>query len=229
MAACTFAISLASTSNLSSYTTASFTPAAGDLLVVFVTATGTVATGTVTGTDVATFTKAGQRVMTASADTAYCFIGNAFATATSQTVTFDCTGDAATGCIIQVYLVSGMSRLGNQAAVRQLAGQSNQTLGAPSPSFAASADTSNPTLGLCAKKENTGIIEPTGWTEGDDVGYTTPATRGEVCHRDSGFTGTNITWGSVISVNFCDIIIELDTSAPPANTPNGLMMTGMGI
>ena len=139
----------ASTSNTTSYASNSFTPNAGDLLVAFVIASGTVATGTMTASaNGITFTKVGSAVKNTSADTLYCFVANQLVPASpaSMTVTFDCTGDAATGAIVSVALVSGMYLAGT-AAVRQSAKVDNVAGGtAPSTVFSQSALTGNPTL-----------------------------------------------------------------------------------
>lgn len=220
MAACTHAVSTASTTNASSYASGSFTPAAGDLLVAFVTATGTVAAGSMTDSQNLGWSKVTTALKASSADTLYCFVANKFAAASSMTVTFDCTGDAATGAVIQVVRVASMLRKG-PLAIRQSAVSSNQTSGTPGPSFAASALTGNVTLGLVGNATNPATMTtPTNWTEQNDTGYGTPTTGAEYVTRDSGFTGTTITWGSSSASAFGAIIVELDTSsAPTMSTP----------
>jgi hypothetical protein len=149
--------------------------------------------------------------------------------ANSQTITFDCTGDGATGAIVQVWRVSGMKRVGSNA-VRQTAGQSNRAGGIgeqPVATFGDACETGNPTLATVFKTQNTAVGNPAGWTEGSDIGFATPAARGETVSRDSGFTGTQITWPDLLTVTFCDLAVEL-TVAPKA-PPNSLMLTGSGI
>lgn len=81
MAAVTHAIATASTSNASSYASGSFTPAANDLLVAFVAASSTVATGTMTSSvGGQTFTKVTSFLLGASAWTLYAFICDQLAT-----------------------------------------------------------------------------------------------------------------------------------------------------
>mgnify|MGYP001167294179 CR=1 FL=1 len=217
MAAVTHRVSTASTSNVTSYASGAFTPAVGDLLLVWVSAAATVAAGTLTGTGAGlTFTKVTSRVHAGSLSTAYLFIANALVTAaSSQTVTFDCTGDAATGCVIQVASVSAMIRTGTNA-VLQSSGQDNQAAATtPAPVFGASCLTANPTLGLVYNETNPATMTPpTSWTERDDTGHATPAKGAEYVSRDSGFTGTTITWGGTSASAFCSIGVELDTTAP---------------
>ena len=222
--------STASSSNTTSYASTAFTPLANDLLVVFVTASGTVAAGTMTDSQSLGFTKITSALKNASADTIYLFIANALAAASSMTVTFDCTGDAATGADIQVAGVASMTRTGSIASL-QTAKQENQASGGtPAPSFAASAQTGNPTLGVVGNSTNpAGMTTPTNWIERDDTGHNTPTTGAEYVSRDSGFTGTTITWGSTSASAFGDIIVELDTTAPPTTFVNSLQMVGVGI
>ena len=220
MAAVTGVISTTSTANASSYASGSFTPALGDLLVVFVQASATVAAGTLTSSRTGfTFSKVTSALN--ATDTIYCFVANQLVTeAVSQTVTFDCTGDAATGAIIQIAAVSGISKFGNPAAsVRQSAVSDNQASGGtPAATFGSSCLTGNPTLGVVGNDSNpAGLTAPTSWTERDDTGYGTPTSGAEYVSRDSGFTGTTITWGSTSATAFGVVIIEIDAStvSPP--------------
>jgi len=231
-AATTHAVATASTSNATSYASGAFTPAANDLLIAFVVASGTVATGTMTSSvGGQTFTKITSFAYSASANTVYAFVSDQLVSATSQTVTFDCTGDNATGAVIFVARISGMSRTG-LSAIKQSAGQANQSASTtPAPAFGASALTGNPTLGVIGNATSpAGMTPPTGWTENasGDTGYSTPTTGGEYVYRDSGFTGTTITWGGTSASVFASLIVELDTSAPPACTRGGLSLLGVG-
>lgn len=222
MAAVTHAAASASTSNASSYTSALFTPQANDLLVVFVVASGTVATGSMTDSQGLGFTKITSALKNSSVDTVYCFVANALAANSSMSVTFDCTGDAATGAIIFVARISGMSNTGS-SAVRQTANRQNGAANStPFPVFAAPALNDNPTLGVVGNSSNpAGMTPPTDWTEQNDTGYSTPTTGGEYVSRDSGFTGTTITWGSVSATNHGAITIEIDTGAVADSYPAG--------
>lgn len=224
MAAVTHAVSTASTANTTSYASGSFTPAANDLLVVFVTASGTVTNApTMTDSQGLGFTLVAYGLKNGSADMVYCFVAKALAAASSMTVTFDCTLDAATGAVIQVARVSGMTLVGARA-VRQYAVLENQASGTPAPAFSLSCLTGNPTLGLIGNSTNAaGMTAPTSWTEKDDTGYATPTTGAEYVSRDSGFTGTTVTWGSSSASAFGAIILELDTSS--AGTGNYSMIT----
>jgi hypothetical protein len=98
---------------------------------------------------------------------------------------------------------------------------------------AGSALTGNVTLGFLANGTNPATMtEPTGWTEAADLGYATPTTGVHAVHRDSGFTGTTITWGSTTGGSTLDIILEMDTSAAGGGAVPGCrhgLLLGLGI
>lgn len=222
----THRVATASTSNATSYASGSFTPAAGDLLVAFVVTSGTVATGTMTDSQSLGFTKITSALKNASADTVYAFVSNSQAAASSMTVTFDCTGDAATGAIIFVVSVSGLTKVG-LSAIAQSATQENQTAGGtPAPAFNNATRIGNPTLGCIGNSSNpAGLTPPTNWTEdaAGDTGYNSPTTGGEYAFRDSGFNGTTITWGGTSATAFSGIVLEID-----AGQSRGLLTLGVG-
>lgn len=223
MAACTHAIGTADTGNTPN-TSGAFTPALNDLLIVFVVlsaSTGstdpclTCSTG-MTFTNV-TGSSSAFALFASSVNGIACFVSNSLvSSATSQTVTID-PSDPANGSILFVCRVSGMTKTG-LAAIRQFAFQENQAAGTPAPAFSVAALTSNPTLGCIGNTTATAatMTPPTSWTEPastGDLGYGSPTTGGEYCFRDSGFTGTTITWGSSSSTGFASLIVELDASA----------------
>lgn len=210
-------------------TTAAFTPVAGDLLVVFASAsTSVAAVPTLTSSVGLTFQLVRSQLFRASVDISYVFVANELAAASSQTVTFNTPTDVNTGCIVYVAAVAGMTRTGLWA-VRQTAGTSNGTLGTtPAPAFPAAVDTGNPTLGSIMNATNpSAMTPPTSWTEGTaDLGYATPTSGGEYVFRNSGFTGTTVTWESTSATAFAALIVELDATAMPAGVrPDVIMAT----
>lgn len=199
-------------------TSGAFTPSLNDLLVVFVVASQTVQeTAALTNSAGLTFTQFLRAAYATNVDSIYGFVSNALvSSASSQTVTFDTDSDASTGTVISVFGISGITRTG-LSAVLQSAKQDNQAAGTPAPAFSSSALTGNPTLGVIGNDTNpAGLTEPGGWTEAADTGYGSPTTGGETVYRNSGFTGTTITWGGASATNFGAMIVELDTSAPPS-------------
>jgi len=208
-------------------TTAAFTPAAGDLIIVFFAATTTVANNPSCVSSIAgqTFTLINSGLSRASVDTIYCFVANQFATAVSQTVTCDTPSDANAGATIYVATAASMSRVGPNA-VRQSAFQDNKASASPpTPAFAVAALTANACLGAMMNATNpAGMTPPTSWTEGvTDSGFTTPTTGAEYVFRNSGFTGTTVTWGSNSATASGSVIIELDISVP-TQLPASLVM-----
>lgn len=79
----THRVSTASTSNATSYTSGSFTPASGDLLVAFVVATGTVAAGSMTDSQGLGWDEIDTALKASSTDTIYLFVSRATAAASS--------------------------------------------------------------------------------------------------------------------------------------------------
>lgn len=218
MATCTHAVTTASTSNVASYASGSFTPAAGDLLIGFVRAGATAAVAPsasmITSLGIP-FSLVRRQTFRTSLDSLYAFVSNGLVVASAQTVTFTCTGDAADGTVIFVCRVSGMTRTGLDA-ILQSAGQDNQAAaGTPAPAFSSSASTGNVTMGMVGNSTNPATMTaPTNWTERADSGYATPTSGAEYVTRDSGFTGTTITWGGISASAFGSLILELDTTVP---------------
>ncbi len=215
MAAVVIGVTLADSTNATDYTTGSFTPALDDLLVVFVKGRITLTRpGTVTDTQSGTYTNILALDGPGTNGTMYLFVRDALTPNSSMTVNFDCTGDEAGACHIQVMRVSGITRTGSDA-ILQTATQSVQSASTtPAPSFSSSALTGNPTLGAVFNRTDpAGMTEPTNWTERGDIGNTGPTTGSETVSRDSGFTGTTITWGSTSASVFGSMIVEVDTSA----------------
>lgn len=228
MATCTHAVATADT-GATPNTSGTFTPAVGDLLVAFVGASNTVEASPTLTSSVSgfTFSLVDSFVWSSSNHTGYLFVSNAkVSSASSQSVTFNAT-DAATGTNIIVTRVSGMTQVG-LSAIRQTAKQQNQSSGTtPAPAFGAAALTGNVTIGyLCNNNNPAGRTEPTDWTEGADIGYNNPTIGTEYAFRNSGFTGTTITWGSTYGANGGSLIVELDCSASSRKGGFGLM--GMG-
>lgn len=202
-------------------TSAAFTPASNDFLVVGVCATSTVdATPTLTSSvggktfSLYSTTQYGS----SSIHRLYVFVADQLASNTSQDVTFTAPNDTTTGTIIMVERVASITRTGS-SAIKQFAEDANQGAAAtPDPSFASSALTGNPTIGFLCNTTVTAatVTPPTNWTEQADVGHATPDSGGEVVTRDSGFTGTQITWGSTFGSNGGAAILEIDTSSSAA-------------
>ena len=195
-----------------------FTPVSGDLLVVGVCVSATTdATGTLSSSIGGfTFTQVRAQAYASNSNYIYLYVADALVSNTSsQTVTWTETADAGSGSAIMVAAVAGMSRDGADAVI-QTATHTGGTAITPATVFAGAAMTGNPTLGFVCNSVNPATMTaPTGWTEAADVGYATPDAGAEYVFRNSGFTGTTITWGSVYggAISGGALSVELDTSA----------------
>lgn len=219
----TLSTSVADTA-VSPKTTSSFTPANNTLLVAFVEASDTTqATGSFScNSGGITFTQFATVLFSGAANAVYGFVANSLAPNSSMTCTFDVSSDPSTGNILFVYEVSSMSRTGS-SAIKQSKTNSGSAGNTLQVTFDASALTGNPTIGFVGNSSNPAGVSPTtNWTEGADLGYNTPTKGGEGQHRDSGFTGTQIQWGTDSASAWGAIIVELDTSsAVAANFTSG--------
>ena len=192
--------------NTNSYAGNAGTPTSGDLLLCFVSATGTVAAGTMTGTW--TWRKLTSFTFNGGADTIYVF----WAAATAATITqptFDCTGDNATGCIIYCVRVTGLDSQA-QPYIRQFKTATGTTTN-PAVTMDTAILTGNGCIGFAANGTNSATqwTAPGSWTEGGEVGTSLPAGSGEGAWRASGETGTTITWTNANTTAWGIIVIEL--------------------
>lgn len=196
------------------------TPAVGGLLIAVSLNTGSVADGTLTDDQGGTYTKITQALKAASVDKMVLWVRDQLVT---SSVLFSVTNapGATTGGNVNVYEISGMTRSGPEA-IRQTAIQENQAAaGTPAPAFTYAALTGNLTLAYCANGTNPATVtEPTGWVERRDNGYATPPTGWETASRNSGFTGTTVTWGSTSASAFCSLIVELNGDPPRPLVPH---------
>lgn len=186
-----------SNSDASSYThSSSYTPTANSLQVIFVGATGTVAASpTLTGGSgwtTAPTLQATKGSWNAGANTIYCFVGLAGASPGSFTAVFDCTGDAATGCTMSFFEITGAA---TSSYVVQMAAI-NSVVGAnPTFTFGSNLNTNNCYLAaICTTTNPANVTEPSGWaTERVDSGHTSPTTGIWAGYRVNGESGTTIT------------------------------------
>lgn len=218
MASFNHATAMADSTNGTSFTTASFIPVADELIVAFVAKTASIVPGTLTDSEGGTYAQVHIVNKDSGNDEAQAFVRTSLLpSAAAMTLTYDCTGDTATGCLIFVARLNSMARAG-ASSVRQYAGQSSQGGGTtPAPDFSMSCLTGNPTIGFVFNQTNpAGMTSPTDWSElTADIGISLPTAGAEYVIRNSGFTGTTITWGSTSASNYCDIILEFDTTSPP--------------
>lgn len=205
MPTATLAIQTASTTDGTSFASGSFTPAAGDKLYVFAYTRGTAAAApTVTDSQGVGFTLFDTE--TRGAAKIYSFESNGTFAASSMTVTFDCTGDDATGAILTVYRIADW---GSRVQFKSSSLESAPST--PSITMDAAIDTNNCCVGVIGATSNstTFFTAPSGWTEGGESAHATPNANMEAVHRNSGETNTTITWGASIGDFWSATIVEI--------------------
>lgn len=194
--------------------TCTFTPAVNSIIVVCFGASGSSLppTGVITDdkggnyTTVATFSYNGSVHYGAIA-----VRESRINVASAHIFTLTQTGD--TGGGLNVFEFTGITRAGT-TAIRQFATQSNQAAGVPAPAFTNACLTTSCLVGMVMNLTNPATMTaPTSSTERQDVGYSVPTIGLETITRDSGFTGTAVTWGSSSATAFGSAVIELDSTA----------------
>lgn len=237
MEICTRRVSTASTANASSYASGSFTPALNELLGVWVhhSATTADAAPTMTDSQGLGFTRVFTRLADNSGTSISFFIANALAAASSMTVTYSCAGSTTpTGALIQVVGITGATKTG-AAAIKQSASVDKATNGGssttPFATLGANVDTNNVTLGgVTVLQSPAAMTPPTGWTEFDDTGYSSPTTGGEYATRNDGFASTTLTWGNTVVGRWQAGAVEIDMSAAGRVPRNGfIQLPGIGL
>ncbi len=224
MASCTTGTSAVNTA-AGALTSAAFTTAAGDLLVAISISTAANSGNNQGGVFSDNGGLGWTNIITVKGQTNLATmtlaVANNFdvAQTTTRTVTWTPTATS-NGSGFMVWRVSGMTRRGADAirqigTVDQVGVEANQAGGGtPAPTLPAAALTGNPTVGAVANAVSPAALTfPTSWTEDIDTGYSSPATGLEAVHRNSGFTGTTVTWGGASATDFCSMIAELDTTS----------------
>jgi hypothetical protein len=214
------------TSGSSNRTSTAFSPAVGDLWLVFghFTTNANLAP-TCTDNNGGTYTLIFAGLRDSSTDMFCGFVRDQpFVNTTSTTCTV-ATGSNDAGAV-GVLAFSGSLRYGARA-IRQWAIQENQAAtGTPGPAFAIAALTGSATIAGCANATATGsiLVPNASWTERMDAAQSTPTTGLEVATRDSGFTGTTITAGGTSATAFGSFCVELWATADDPN----FLLTGCG-
>lgn len=194
------------------------TPAAGDLPVVIVANTGQKGAPGISDNNTngasGNYSLIGSALKASSADLMQVYIRNTLITNTTST-TFTMTPGTTTGGGLCVLMVSGMPRMGANAA-RAFGASANQSAATPTVSWPQAALTGNMVIGAVFNATTTAatMTPPSGWSERHDVGYSTPTTGLEVATDDSGETRITIPWASASSSAYCAMVLELDTSIP---------------
>lgn len=221
---------VATTTDNTTFTSASFTPTAGDLLVVCIRVTGTVGSNPVLVGSANALTTNGDwyrpvnQFSNASAHKDIMFVANKLvgASPVAMTVTVTLTsGDTATSCIMGVIAITGMSRVGSDAVRQLIATDNSQTVGATpgSVTLPSAPLTTNPLIGMVGIISTAGMTPPTSWTELLDQNNATPTNGFEIVGRASGQTSATVTTGSNMTVG-AFAVVEFDASPLAVAQPN---------
>lgn len=202
-------------------TSASFTPTAGDLIVVaqssgnVVAGSGSSVTASANGI---TFTEVtGATATRAGTEDCHLYVANQLVPGSpaAMTVTIVPTGTS-TGVLAFVASVSGLTRSG-LSAVRLGAGTNQGAAATPAVALGGTTLTGNPVLAFAWNATNpSGITIPGSFTAGAaDAGYASPTRGGRYAFANSGITLSTITWGGASATASANIAVELDTSVVP--------------
>lgn len=206
---------LASTSNLSSYAMTAFTPSANSLLVVLVAAAGTVAaTPTMTGGSLSWTREAISINIGSSGGEQVIFWAKVGGSPVSTAPTFDCTGDAATGCLMSVVEFTGYDANAANPIQQTKMPTALTTSTNPNITFGSALNTLNGYVAGWVGGFNTApqSTAPSGWTEADDLAISSPNANVASAYRAGGestagpfaFTSASttwMTWGAEIKVD----------------------------
>lgn len=214
MATITNGVATASTTNATSYAAGSITPAAGDLILVFVTVSGNVVIPQMTDSQNLGFDYVGSAFYATNANTVHLFVANQPAAASALVVTFSCVGTTASGAVVNPVRISGQTKFGSFAIKQFKPSSNNAAASATNITFDAATLAGNPILGVIGNATNPATMTPpTGYTELADTGYATPTIGHESVGLAAGSAGTTtVTWGSNSASTWGGIIVEIDAS-----------------
>lgn len=195
---------LVDNSDASSYAMASFTPTANAILAVLVSATNTVAAGTMTGGSL-TWTRRASVTFNGGISNFYLFTAPTGASPGATVPTFDCTGDAATGCMMDLIELTGLN---NSSPVRQFkTGNGSSSSPTVTMDSALQADKAY-FSGFACTRNPAGGAAPTSWTPTANTGHTSPTTGYSGAYRNGSETGTTVTFTAGASTNWGMIAVE---------------------
>lgn len=196
--------------------TVTFTPAVGDLIIVASLHSAVDAASTVTddgGTSPnGAYTRVGSlpSYSTAQAGTSGWYIRTTTVDNATQHIVTSAPGGTSTGGGLAVWTVNGAFSTGS-SAYRQEGTQADQAAGTPAPVFPAAVRTMDVVLGAIYTNTNgsANCAIPSGWTENNDSGYNTPPSGLAAYSRNTGETGTTITFGAATPSQFASHVIEI--------------------
>jgi hypothetical protein len=199
--------------------TVTFTPAVGDLIIVFCQATGNAnaAPTCSDGNTGGTYTLVATAANGASTNMMSCFVRTATVPNTTSTTVTVAIG-AHTATEVVVYALSGATVYGS-GAIAQNAIQANQASGTPTPTFSSLPNLYNLVLSAVGNVTNpAGVTASAGtsptWTRDQNTGQVSPVCGICTEHTNNNLQTTAVAWGSTSPSAFASMALEL--VAPPA-------------
>jgi hypothetical protein len=200
--------------------TVTATPAASDLIVVIAAATGT-NEGNAATTDVTDNNAGGAGTFLKLVDSVNLGLGasprltawvrNSLIGSGTSTI-FTATQANSNGGGLAVVKITGMTRFGLNA-IRRAGIANGAATSTPTVALVTPVLTANCVIGGVVNETNAATLTaPGSWTEIADAGYATPTSGLEVAIRNSGETGSTITWGNTSSL-WRAVVLELDITA----------------
>lgn len=206
-----------------------YTPTADSCQLIFVTATAcTLASPTITGGSGWSISPAlvTSATFNSGASTLYLFRGVAGASPGSFTAVFDCTGDAATGCMMAFVETTGCDLTTPilQTKIKNSTTGSNPTITAD----ASVITTSSYVFCVATNANPAGVTAPSAFAILDDTGHTSPAAGIHTSYEDHGETGTTFT-GTRASINHGIIFVEIQVPIVASTPSPGGTLLMMGV
>lgn len=206
---------VSSNTDATSYATGSFTPAANSLLIAIVMATGTNAAGSFAGGSL-TWTEIGTVLYSSNTCKGYAYRAQVGASPSSMTGTFDCTGDAATGCDIVMFQVTGHD---TGTPIRQFLWAEDESVDVVGWTLSGGATlTTNAYIAAVSMHGDRLDWDP-GPTAGgftltvDNQGHNAPAVTTSAGYRVNGLTASSYAWQCNDIVDVAGIFIEINAGA----------------
>lgn len=201
-------------SNIAVYASASFTPAAGDRLLVMGGISDTALDIIVTDSQ-----SLGWTILAAEQSgilSGVVAVANAVTAAAAMTTSFDVTGDNGTGCHMTNRRLTNV-RAGPDFH-RQIAFASGVSGTTPEVVMPMAFNTNNAGFAMCLNLRNPATLTtPAGWSEILDLGHITPDMGMWYGRILSGETASTITWGGTSSADWLAFVVEIyEVNQPPS-------------
>lgn len=219
-------VPFANTTCNASCTTSAATPTAGNLIAVIAIPSGK-ATGQGHVTDTGNglgYEKCELAFQPTTSNTSTeVYVSLSAAAANSTTWTYTTDSGNATGAIIFVGQISGLTRTGCKA-IRQAGITSAHASGSsPATTFTIAPLTGNTIITIVSNLgQPPALTAPASFTRQQDSQYATPTSGADYASSDSGVTATTITWGTSSASAYSAVAIEFDSSAPTTPCSSGV-------